>query len=435
MQCSRILLLVRAFACWSTFVLGAAGTGGCATKMFLPDTPSEEVQAAAARSALSGAPYQRERIARFDASIFASAALGQRLPRLLVNLFSDTEFTTRSREAVDGGNGVAVWQAHDEDSGVERFSLAGKDGVFVADIRRGGRVFRIEPLDSGVSAGWYRIGELDSAQFPQEAMPLPEPPEVQAEPAPPTVLRVCDDLPTPKPVRVRILIVYTAASPSITIAQDIALLIDQLNQVWSTSPYFYVIAELAGSHLTNYQSSTTAMNQDLRRLTNGSDGFMDEVHPIRDQTKADLVALLVETSPNDTAGIAWLATLPHRPASQAYGFSVVNRHYGITNLTFAHEIGHNFGMDHDRPYAQSPATGYNFGYVNHAIRARDTLAYNNQCTAKGYTCSRYPVYSNPRPYLKTEALGRDIGTRDAAYNLEVLCRGAGVVSGYRNSAP
>lgn len=60
-----------------------------------------------------------------------------------------------------------------------------------------------------------------------------------------------------------------------------------------------------------------------------------------------------------------------------------------------------------------------------ATRLRSLMAYNNACDRKGVFCRRINVYSFP------PAIGAPLGTESAAYNAEVLCRNAEVVSRYR----
>ena len=100
---------------------------------------------------------------------------------------------------------------------------------------------------------------------------------------------------------------------------------------------------------------------DLDRLADPSDGFMDGVHGRRDALGADLVSLF--TGDGDVGGIAHCC-----PGS----FSVVVApeewsSYGV-GYVFAHELGHNMGLSHDR-YEVFGLGGkglfpFSYGYVN-----------------------------------------------------------------------
>lgn len=112
---------------------------------------------------------------------------------------------------------------------------------------------------------------------------------------------------------------------------------------------------LVHSTQTNYDEPDFGSSQTLRRLTYTNDGYMDNVHNLRNTHDADLVAMLADVS--DVGGIAWLMNSPSgRPQ---YGFSlnrVQQLHY---TYTLAHEIGHNMGNHHSRNQRQNaaPASG------------------------------------------------------------------------------
>jgi len=91
------------------------------------------------------------------------------------------------------------------------------------------------------------------------------------------------------------------------------------------------------------------------------DGVMDEVHLWRNEFRADIVVLLRHGSVQNTAGIAW--TLDSTDGSPAGGFAVVGAQ--LNTYCFPHELGHTFGLLHDRANS-SGATGafdYAYGYI------------------------------------------------------------------------
>lgn len=98
---------------------------------------------------------------------------------------------------------------------------------------------------------------------------------------------------------------------------------------------------------------------DLERLTaapgfnpfgSESAGYMDEVHSLRDQYGADLVALFTET--DDTGGLAWI--INRISGVEQYAFSIT-RVQQASGRTHAHEMGHNFGNLHSRNQNVNPA--------------------------------------------------------------------------------
>lgn len=97
---------------------------------------------------------------------------------------------------------------------------------------------------------------------------------------------------------------------------------------------------LVGARQTFYQEQVNVdFHADLTNLIGTSDGFMDEVHPIRDVYAADLVILLAGNQFAIYTGDApvWSG------ANAATGFAVVEGRY-FTADTLIAEIGHLFGV-------------------------------------------------------------------------------------------
>ena len=149
-----------------------------------------------------------------------------------------------------------------------------------------------------------------------------------------------------------------------------------------------------------------ATREDIDRLQDPSDGHMDEVHTTRDQVAADIVVLIVIGH----AGIAYdILTPANASAANAFATS------GVNSRTFAHELGHLMGLDHDRYVAcvfdpsglggdgcSEAATAYAYGYVNQqafeedapvSARWRTVMAYDSQCHEAG--CPQLLRFSNP----------------------------------------
>lgn len=148
-------------------------------------------------------------------------------------------------------------------------------------------------------------------------------------------------------------------------------------------------------------TSSGSLSTDLGRLQGTSDGFMDGIHALRDQHKADLVSLIVPRSSDGYAGVGYLLV----PASMSgyldrYAFTTVVDVYADSNLTLAHEIGHNLGGGHaaDDPSptgAYSYSRGYRFSAGGTTYRT--LMAY-----APGV---RIPYLSNPALTYLGAALG------------------------------
>ena len=188
---------------------------------------------------------------------------------------------------------------------------------------------------------------------------------------------------------VDVMIVYsnqTAAAAGAAIGAQAQQAIDTANLVYANSGIGMRL-RLVYAGPANYSESGD-FNTDLNRLTSGSDGYMDSVGALRETYGADLVSLFVENGAY--CGMGWIGP------NAAYGFTVVNRGCASGNLSFPHEIGHNFGARHDT-YVDAATTPYAYGhgYVNAMAGWRDVMAYNNACAAVGTSCTRIAYLSNP----------------------------------------
>ncbi len=160
----------------------------------------------------------------------------------------------------------------------------------------------------------------------------------------------------------------------------------------------------------DYERTENNIGTLLGHLAFSDDGYMTEVHEVRDAYSADLVHLIHDRGDlDDAGGIAFLWG--------AFGTSIAN--VG----TLIHEVGHNMGLQHDayqlvthedgveyrriieQGLADDPFRLYGIGYVNQ--RAFDagaeeerrwvtTMAYPRQCLDSGFNCGRLLRLSNPR---------------------------------------
>ena len=124
------------------------------------------------------------------------------------------------------------------------------------------------------------------------------------------------------------------------------------------------------------QNETGDMASQLGALRDQGDGLYDEVHSLRDQYAADMVALLC--TDGSFCGIAYLMTnLSNGFASNA--FSVSNLGCAVGNRTFPHELGHNEGCAHDRNNAGSAVFPFSYGwrwFGNSGDQFRTVMAYS-----------------------------------------------------------
>ena len=198
-----------------------------------------------------------------------------------------------------------------------------------------------------------------------------------------------------------------AAGGDAAIAAIIDLMIAETNEAYAASDVHHRVALVASSEV---QYAETGDSIDLDRLADPSDGYMDEVHAVRDRTGADLVHLIFEYL-ESFAGIANLGG----------PFGLTCRFCG--GVTLAHELGHNMGLHHDRYQVHHHEGGVGghpaYGYVNQrafdagalpSSRWRTIMAYHTQCDEfDGGSCDRLLRFSNARQAWQGDPLGAPFG--------------------------
>lgn len=176
--------------------------------------------------------------------------------------------------------------------------------------------------------------------------------------------------------------------------------------------------QVAYTERTNCAAGSDPVDCALDDLTDLGDGYLDNVHTLRDTHGADLVALLINGSAY--CGIAWLPTTP----SADLGFSVTEQDCAVGNKSFTHELGHNMGAHHDP--ANASANGpkpFNKGYISPQLDWRTVMAYSAPCGG----CTRLNYFSNP----KLTNNGTAMGTAAVSNNAHVLNFTARDLAAYR----
>jgi predicted outer membrane repeat protein len=174
-----------------------------------------------------------------------------------------------------------------------------------------------------------------------------------------------------------------------------------------------------------YESSyspTSNLDVDLERLTNKNDGYLDEVHSLRDQYGADVVTLL--STDSDMGGLANTLSYPSLSFEESAFNVCVWDQIGAPVFTLAHEIGHNMGCLHNREDASdsSQSSNYDYGAFAYGKRwylngegYRTVMAYND--SGKNFDNS-IPYFSNPSvSYLGVKT--GNLGTEDNAKALRI----------------
>lgn len=239
----------------------------------------------------------------------------------------------------------------------------------------GNEVYVIRTLE-GNEYAMVRLDHSKLIDCPEEVQETSEPPAGWQSVVPYTPDANC---------RVRVLVLYTpAAAASVSnIKNEILTAIAETNQSFYNSVVTYRV-ELAYIGPTSY--TEVDIDTDLDRFRINGDGYMDEVHTLR-QTYGGDVCVLVN---NDAEFCGVAATIGY--ASLSNTFCVVRAANCMTGYySFGHEIGHLLGCRHDTSVDPN-TTPYAFGHgYYYATAWRTIMAYANGCSG----CPRLQYWANP----------------------------------------
>jgi len=339
-----------------------------------------------------------------------------------LNLFDDVQFVATLDEKTTGKYAKAIWFGTLEGVPHSTVTLSVGDGIVVGSVSAPGTGFyRIVFLGDGMHA----VREIDPSQLTPCKGGVVPPDESRLHVPPGWPKAPMDDGSVQD-----VLVVYTQdARAAVGGTAAMHIMIDQAvaetNQGYDNSLVVPDMRLVGVAEVSLVESGDT--NVDLARLRNPSDGFIDEVHEIRDAVSADLVCLIVDTG--EICGRAYIMT-SLSPTWEAYAFSVV-RDDCVTSPDYVlgHEIGHNQGCDHDRG---NPSGGrlYEYSYGHRWIGDSMTQWRSVMAYAPG---TRVNHYSNPDVIHDGSATGVPIGHPNAAHNVATINNSALTVSNFRES--
>ncbi len=390
-------------------------------------------------SALSTlAPEQVEALARLEAGpAVLGAELGEADPAVLaaggavrLALPSGGTLTLTPERLTARAAGGLSWYGLGQGAATTAHFVVRGD-VVVGVVEHAGQSYALRPLAEGV----HVLVRLDhSRALPEHEPPTPPArapegrlPELQQGDGQQAAASTAAGSPT-----IDIMAVYSSATRSAygsasAAEAAIQLEVDVTNQAYANSDVDQRIA-VVHMHETSTGESNS-MRTDLEDLTFTNDGRFEEIHDLRDQYGADLVALFGNDY-TDYCGIAWLNDPPAQSYAQAYGFSVTNTNFlfGCINggYTFPHELGHNMGATHNTEVTSNPYFPYGHGLLSTAGDFRTIMSYNSS-SCPGGVCSRIPNFSNPDVFYDGRATG-DVSLRDVA---RVLDETAAAVAAFR----
>jgi hypothetical protein len=311
---------------------------------------------------------------------------------LLVEPQSGTFFTVVIEKVSTDVNGTLVWRGRVQGYPNAFFLLSYSDGRALGSIEfpdEGNRFIirydtslQLHVAQDTLPTEWNELEDAPSLIPPALQSALEKTPQAT------------QDLPT-GPTTIDVMIVYTpnAKNWANTSGGGINNVIAQAmsrGQQSMDNTAIPVTLHLAHSVEVNYTESGNS-NTDLNRLTNPSDGYMDNVHTLRTTYRADIVALFTQIE--DTGGLGWL--LNYTNGSPSYAFSISRVQQAGWTYTTIHEMGHNMGCHHRRDQVTQPGPGlypYSAGWHwtgTNGSKYADVMSYEDG----GY--SRVAYWSSP----------------------------------------
>lgn len=386
-------LLVASNSAWLSPV--RASSGPLSTEAELSGTAVNQINASVDRSVL------RTRLVALDTATLPNPHMRPQLvrePALSLELFPDA-FIVAEFDRFDPNPTGVTWVGHVEGVPGSSVTLVYNNRLMHGSIIMRGGVFEIRPAAEDVrTANRQPAGEVHViAQVDQAALPR------EAEPVIPAITPETVEAAAARPMAdsggtIDVMVVYTALAQAAGggpagIVNLLNLGISQTNTTYANSDIKQRL-RLVHHALVPYVE-TSAFGTSLSNLRVGAPG-LNGVAALRDQFRADLVMLLVHPPQPDFCGIAYLMTNV-TTAFEPSGYSVTDTSC-VSNLTVAHEWGHNMGARHDW-FVDSAVTPHTYahGYANWrpGQRWRTVMSYNDICTTQGFNCTRLLAWANP----------------------------------------
>ncbi len=337
---------------------------------------------------------------------------------LRLNLFEEIVDARVVRVRVDGAS--RVWEGEVLGHPGSSVSLAQRGDALAGTVRWDGRLVTITP----------RGGDTVVAEWDEDAIPEDAPAVTPRSLAPPVGLIDRTATEADGEAVLDVLVVYSdeaadAAGGDDALDATIDLAVAEANASFVASGVSAAL-HLTASVRVHYDEADFDFEEALSRLATPGDGYLDEVQALRDAFGADHVVFIVDRA-GPYAGIGYQLTASNAPFFSEAAYSVVSRDYAAGFYTFAHELGHNLGANHDPLHASD---GYRADARGHQVPAagyRTIMAY----ACDGAVCRRAGVWSDPN---RTHE-GAATGVPGVSDNARTLRETVLVASGFRDAPP
>jgi hypothetical protein len=331
-----------------------------------------------------------------------------------VTLSDNTQLTIR-RTSVEVRADLCIWRGVVDGTGEPATLMWWPGGRTTGTIQHAGRLYSIRHLGGELQA----VVEMAENRMPLEHAPMvPRPrrddPTLRDDPllqqgdassvrprgsGPKSAVKGSVGAVSEAPGRdviIDVMVAHTrkAASNYADIKHDLVdLAIEEANESFRVSGLGHIKLRLVHTYETDYEEEGEHFVH-LYRMVDRGDGYMEEVHKLRDKYRADVVMLIVD----DAQGCG-LATRVYADADEA--FAVIHHECAATTYSLAHEIGHLIGARHDLALDKIMVPfPYGHGFVN-GNKWRDIMSYKGSCGG----CPRMPVWSSPLVKISGETAG------------------------------
>jgi len=321
-----------------------------------------------------------------------------------LRLFSDTSYEAVLEELEDHRRNGLVWRGHLADHLGSWVVMVEHRGVMAGVISTGERIFRVRFAGLGLHA----IEEMDplSLRWTGNDAVVPD---LGSGFDSRTSQFQTNDMVGATSTEIDVLMVYTNKAARVLL-KNRYFWVDETDKKRAIESQAMLSIAVANGSLKNSKvkahfrlvgvkklkgRGSGDFSDDLGRLQDPADGFMDSVHDLRDQLGADFVVLILGKAPKDVGGTGYVVPATH-PSAPDFAFSVV-RSPSLWWTTVAHEIGHNMGLVHNPENDSAPADHRSHpfarGYRDEANGLATLMAYTKGCDDCWLDI---PHFSNPK---------------------------------------
>ncbi len=343
--------------------------------------------------------WDRATVRRSAVRIDTDALLrsGEGAQSLRLDLFPDRSLDVRVEEfrrTSDGGHFLAGL-VEGEESGTVLLDLD-SDGQLTGEVMLASRRFVVRPGEDGVTA--HIVTEVDTTRFVPDA-PHSHPVLSVSPAAPQSAPAAASTAGKKKTLDIMFVFGHETGQKKGVRELWFNHFQTALNQ--STGSTDYVVRYVGRQVLTTfYPEGDTSTWDHTSRLARQNDGYMDEIHGLRNRYAADLVVLQFE---------GYKDSVP-KPQGAAFGPAFASVWHKSSPYLFAHEVGHLLNLRHDRyqliKSGLFPGNRFNYGMSHPGFQWRTIMAYPDYCMDKnGRECPVIYRFSNPDQTYKGAPLG------------------------------